>query len=708
MISSSRQFSAVFFFLLLSGNSYIFSQKCDSSFFASSITGDHNEGISIKTFCTNQQNEIISTGSFAYGNFFSRAWVSKSTSKGNIIWSRQYSNPKFDNIEFNSILSQPDGSSLVTGTLFKLDATTRVDINDIVFLKLDKFGKIVWSKAIDSHHSVSRNSYYMDRIIQTKNGDFIMSIVVVKDDQSIKYYGSVIVLRFTINGDIIWTKQISSTNYMMGNYGFSLSNTEFSSFSQLPSGNIVFGSVIDDYDYTTGNITKEGYYFSELDFNTGNRVWDNSYAIPSSSIGPLKGVQKITLLPNGNLSFFADIFQQPAVSRFNRRAVNIITDAKGDLKKAISYYNSNTNADCDLAAVISTGNNGDQQILMNEDILKTGVLFTCDIDGNLITQTGFKGPKGAIGPLAFALFNAKQGYYFASTDRSINSIHLFNADASGSLTCLNKDVNIISESSTNLFTKESANVSIDNIVTGDFLDGGIVSQNYNMHSVTDCNVVTCCNDIIDEPLVYGLCEESSVTLPDNTIVSDTGTYYATYKTALGCDSIALYKVVASEATASLRVTQDTCLNSSGFVTLNASGDFDTFYWMNIPTNQSSFTVNNPGTYYVKATNSCGSKTDSVHVYETCNFDVFIPNAFTPNKDGINELFRIPQNLNKLISFHVYNRFGQLIFETQDAATGWDGTFKNKPQPVGLYVYYIEMESFTGKQIKKRGTVTLLR
>ncbi len=124
----------------------------------------------------------------------------------------------------------------------------------------------------------------------------------------------------------------------------------------------------------------------------------------------------------------------------------------------------------------------------------------------------------------------------------------------------------------------------------------------------------------------------------------------------------------------------------------------------------SIQIGNPGTYWVQLTVDGCIATDSVIVNENCFMDV--PNAFSPNGDGVNEYF-MPRPLAAagLATFKmtIFNRWGQTIFETQQIeGRGWDGSFNGTPQPEGVYVYLIEA-TFTDGQIDKRqGNVTLLR
>ncbi|OQP60611.1 hypothetical protein A3860_32880 [Niastella vici] len=88
----------------------------------------------------------------------------------------------------------------------------------------------------------------------------------------------------------------------------------------------------------------------------------------------------------------------------------------------------------------------------------------------------------------------------------------------------------------------------------------------------------------------------------------------------------------------------------------------------------------------------------------------MPDAFTPNGDGKNDVFRIPPSRPvKLNAFAVYDRWGMRVFYTSNNAAGWDGRFGGQPQPLGTYVWIIEYEDLlTGKPTQAQGTVILIR
>lgn len=86
----------------------------------------------------------------------------------------------------------------------------------------------------------------------------------------------------------------------------------------------------------------------------------------------------------------------------------------------------------------------------------------------------------------------------------------------------------------------------------------------------------------------------------------------------------------------------------------------------------------------------------------------MPNAFTPNKDGVNDVFSIKYPFAvRQLSMVNYNRFGK-IFETSDIRHGWDGTYKDQLQPQGGYVWMISFTDRDGKKQNAKGTMLLLQ
>ncbi len=117
------------------------------------------------------------------------------------------------------------------------------------------------------------------------------------------------------------------------------------------------------------------------------------------------------------------------------------------------------------------------------------------------------------------------------------------------------------------------------------------------------------------------------------------------------------------------------------------------------------------TYVITATTGegCyGADAMTVKVFKT-NADIFMPNAFSPNGDGKNEVFKpVLVGIAKLNVFSIYNRWGQLVFTTSQHGKGWDGTIHGTKQDPGTYVYMVSAIDYQGKVVTKKGAFTLVR
>jgi len=100
--------------------------------------------------------------------------------------------------------------------------------------------------------------------------------------------------------------------------------------------------------------------------------------------------------------------------------------------------------------------------------------------------------------------------------------------------------------------------------------------------------------------------------------------------------------------------------------------------------------------------------DSISVYFDIHSLLAVPNAFTPGGSVNNTLTLIKRGEATLNYFRIFDRWGNMVFETKNISEGWDGTFHGKPQPLGVYVYEIEAVSNTGSLFKRHGNITLIR
>jgi gliding motility-associated-like protein len=88
--------------------------------------------------------------------------------------------------------------------------------------------------------------------------------------------------------------------------------------------------------------------------------------------------------------------------------------------------------------------------------------------------------------------------------------------------------------------------------------------------------------------------------------------------------------------------------------------------------------------------------------------VFVPNAFTPNSDGVNDKVYVRGTFFDEVNLKIFNRAGEMLFQTSDQYTGWDGTYKGKAQDMGVYIYYLFGILKNGDKIERKGNITLIR
>jgi gliding motility-associated-like protein len=89
--------------------------------------------------------------------------------------------------------------------------------------------------------------------------------------------------------------------------------------------------------------------------------------------------------------------------------------------------------------------------------------------------------------------------------------------------------------------------------------------------------------------------------------------------------------------------------------------------------------------------------------------VYIPNAFTPNGDGIDDYFSVFGTTLYSVSMKIFDRWGEKVFDSGDSQwASWDGTYRGVMQPPGMFVYYVQLTFLDGSQETREGSITLIR
>ncbi len=102
-----------------------------------------------------------------------------------------------------------------------------------------------------------------------------------------------------------------------------------------------------------------------------------------------------------------------------------------------------------------------------------------------------------------------------------------------------------------------------------------------------------------------------------------------------------------------------------------------------------------------------SDTINVIIIDDCG-EMYVPNAFTPNNDGANDVLYVRGICLESLTFMVFDRWGEKVFETADQKIGWDGTYKGEAMNTGVFVYRLEGKTYDGKAFSTKGNITLLR
>jgi len=151
-----------------------------------------------------------------------------------------------------------------------------------------------------------------------------------------------------------------------------------------------------------------------------------------------------------------------------------------------------------------------------------------------------------------------------------------------------------------------------------------------------------------------------------------------------------------------------CLVENEILEIDA-GNFDSYNWLPFGETTGIIEVTDVGNYEVEVTDANGCiNTDDIIITEKCAARFIMASAFSPNNDGNNDFIKPVTKFIDTYNFSIWNRWGQLVFESTDPTEEWDGRFKNQKQPVGVFVWHLNFINEDGEEIKRQGNLTLIR
>jgi len=236
-----------------------------------------------------------------------------------------------------------------------------------------------------------------------------------------------------------------------------------------------------------------------------------------------------------------------------------------------------------------------------------------------------------------------------------------------------------------------------------FTTSGIYTDTF--HFATSCDSIATLNLTIN-PLSSSNITQTICAGHSYEGYTKTGTYIDTLVAANGCDSIRTIQLTVEQQPApDLGADKNICRGD----TLSLyPGEYTSYLWQDGST-QSHYTANSAGLYTVTVSNQCGSAhAQIVLTGNVCN--AIFPSAFSPNKDGKNETFKILEapGLSDY-ELAIFNRWGQKIFETRDYTKGWDGNINGQSAATGVYAWFCKFKKPGDASITAmKGTVVLIR
>jgi len=192
-------------------------------------------------------------------------------------------------------------------------------------------------------------------------------------------------------------------------------------------------------------------------------------------------------------------------------------------------------------------------------------------------------------------------------------------------------------------------------------------------------------------------------------VSGLGQYFVSVIDANGCRGADTVSITSINYGPAGFLPADTSLCEFASLYINPLNSFSSYQWSTGAATQ-GITVNRPGLYWLQATDNKGCiGRDSLNIVaKECMKGVYLPNAFSPDNNGRNDVFRalVFEHVSGF-RLNVYNRWGALIYSSTDPAKGWDGTLQGKHLPSSVFTWTCSYVA-DGKNVMQKGTVLLIR
>ncbi len=720
------------------------------------VCTDHSGNV----FITGVLSDSLTLGSTTlYSMGQNDIFIAKYNSSGNLIWAKSAGSIAIE--QSLTIKCDNQGNVYISGIFnsssFLLGNTTLYNSGseDIFIAKYDTNGNVIWAKSIggsnsDICYSITCDNQGRVYIIGSFKSQFInfgsMSLTNISN-QYIFFIAS-----FDFSGNLIWVKKIDGIagNYAdiaTDNYGNVFITGDFWGSSISFSGTTLINNgqgdlFIAKYD-VLGNlqwVKSAGNSSMEMSTGIATDNLGNAY-ITGDFYGSTLTLGSTVLLNTGASDIFIAKYDAMGNILWAKSEGGIIQDHSSGIATdhlnnpyitsvflsqtlvldTISFTNNTTQYNFYIAKFDTTGNlswakkadgvdfnfgnsisidNLDNILVVGDfwdSIIFENTTLAYNNGGNFIAKLSLPCllPKPSItanGPTTFCSGNqltltssSALSYLWSdlSTNQSIviNTSGLFWVEISDTLGCKKRDSIII-----NVLPIPVLNFGNDTVICSDIISPITLNADNSGSTYLWSNGQTTQSILIATSGIY------YVKVTDTNTCSNTDSISITYKSALTVD-----------------IGDDITICPGDIITLSPNSDFESYLWSDGSVSK-SIIISKFGTYNVLVTKEGCSASDEI-VIKDCESEIWMPNVFTPNGDGINDLFYpVYKNIDKLV-IYIYSRFGNIIFEGSGINAIWDGKYAGEVCPTGVYYYVIDYEAKnetlrSNKQL--HGSVTLLK
>jgi gliding motility-associated-like protein len=652
----------------------------------------------------------------------SEAFIVKYDSNGNVLWARQSVSSPNSTVYGASVSTDRNDNVFATG-VYQLSTSfgpyafsMGTSCSDEMFLvKYDPNGNLQWAtsaKAPDTNNTANHSaphSIFTDKWGYTYVTGFFSDTVLFDSHTLIATQSSgasvaAFLVKYNENGQCVWARQSTSPGNISS-----------------PSNSVT----VDD----SGNVYITGYFQDTIVFG--------SYTLTSNNQGTLFLVKYDSA---GNVKW-AQQGHGPIIGNC------VAADYKGGVYvtgkfNTLASLNNDTVRSTALMALYLAKYNTHGNLLWLEQnspqdtVRWQGISLACDSlrygGGYLIANPPLFSPFHNSTSLNFGgKFMHK--YLAASTSPDV----LFQFDSSGHTTCFSIFTEGFEDDGTSVAVSHSSKFIY---ATGD-LSGSSIFDNDTIGNAGDVSFSArwqqCCGIIKDSMVVtmdtcgklgQAIAYSQGTYMPftyywQPTAVTDSaasslqpGSYKVTITDGKGCTKTDSAAITSVNIPITVQACCDTTITAGNSVTLVTSLA-NKYAWSpntSLSCDTCQNTLAHPSVttlYHIIVTNIHGcTATDSVLITvkdKLCG-TIFVPNAFSPNGDNVDDIEYVYGGCIEALDFKIFDRWGNMVFETTDPAKGWDGNFNSKPMSTGVYDYTLVAVQSSGKSTDQKGNITLVR